>query len=97
MKSSFIGGNNPFTGESTIKVIPKPAVIPKTKGTTKYDDKFEQLIDGTQALSVESSEFSAVRKALWRFIEMRGLNMTVRQSRSKKAQTNILYLESKSE
>ena len=96
MRTSFVGGSNPFTGKSTIKVVPKPEVTPKVKGTTKYDDKFEQLIDGTQAILVESSEFQAVRKALQRFIEMRGLNMTVRQSRSKKTQINHLYLESKS-
>lgn len=95
MRSAFVGGSNPFTGDSTIKVVPKPKITPKVKGTTKYDDKFEQLIDGTQALQVESSEFQAVRKALQRFIEMRGLNMTVRQSRSKKTQINHLYLESK--
>ena len=92
--SKFASKTNPFTGEDLVKIVPIPAVHSKAKGTTKYDDKFEHLLDFKQAMQMPEGEFSGARKALQRFMYNRDLRATVsiRQFKDYKTKTYTMWL-----
>ena len=92
--TKFASKANPFTGEELVKIVPIPKVHIKAKGTTKYDDKFEQLLDFQQAMQMPEYEFPSVRKALQRFMDNRNLRTTVsiRQFKDYKTKTYTVWL-----
>lgn len=92
--TTFASKVNIFTGEDLVKIVPIPEVHSKTKGTTKYDKKFEQLLDFKQAIQMPELEFSGVRKALQRFMDNRGLRATasIRQFKDYKTKTYTMWL-----
>lgn len=95
--TTFASKVNIFTGEDLVKIVPIPNVHSKSKGTTKYDDKFEQLLDFKQAMQMPEIEFAGVRKALQRFMDNRGLRTTasIRQFKDYKTKTYTLWLVNK--
>lgn len=92
--TKFASKINPFTGEQLVKVVPIPKVHSKAKGTTKYDDKFEQLLDFQQAIQMPEDEFGGLRKALQRFMDNRGIRATVsiRQFKDYRTKTYTVWL-----
>jgi hypothetical protein len=92
--STFAGRVNPFTGQDLIKFVPVPNVPSKRKGMTAHDEKFEKLLDFEQALSMPETEFQAVRKALQRFMDNRGIRqqVTIRQHKDYRTKTYTIWL-----
>lgn len=92
--STFASKTNPFTGQDLMKFVPIPNVHSKRKGMTAHDDKFQKLLDFEQALSMPEAEFQAVRKALQRFMDNRGLRqqVTIRQHKDYKTKTYMIWL-----
>lgn len=92
--TKFIGKTNPFTGESTIKIVPVPDRRTKIKGTTGYDEHFVKLLDFKQAMRVPEEEFTAVRVAIRRFMSNHNISDTcaVRQMKEHATKTYTIWL-----
>ena len=93
--TKFVGRVNPFTGEDVVKLVPIPVVCGRSiKGKTAHDEKFEKLLEFKQALQIPDDEFQAVRKALHRFMENKGLTKVhaVRQYKDHRTKSYSLWL-----
>jgi len=92
--TKFATNYNPFTGESSIKIVPIPNIGFKTKGKTIYDEHFEKLLDFKQAMEIPEDQFQAVRKALGRFLVYRGIKdkCSIRQMKHARTKTYALWM-----
>jgi hypothetical protein len=91
----FAAATNIFTGHEIIDLVPIPELPGRgAKGTTFHDAKFNKLMEFKQAVRVPENEFSAVRKALQRYIKNKGLQGTVsaRQRKDVKTKSYTVWL-----
>lgn len=70
-----------YAGGVPVKEVPIPIRAPHGKGQTKYDDQFDRMIDKKVAIEVHEDHFQAMRRAIMRYREFRGLKgrLVVRQ------------------
>ena len=82
-------------GKVNVRMIPIPDdAHTKRKGTTKYDEHFEKLMDFKEAMQVPENDFSLIRKAITRFLTFRGLtdSVSVRQMKDHRTKTYLIWL-----
>ena len=83
-------------GQSNIRFVLIPELESRArKGSTKYDGWFENCIENAEAIQIPFDEFDAVRKAAFRFISFRKLNLSIRQKKDSRTKTYILWFQEK--
>ena len=92
--TKFATRHNPFTGEPNIKIVPVPDARERIKGTTAYDEYFNQLLDFKQAMQIPEDEFQAILKAMGRFLVNNKLGNTcaIRQKKDPRTRTYFMWI-----
>lgn len=95
--TKFASANSPFTGAVPLKHVPIPQVVRTAKGTTKYDAEFERLLEMRSAIETTEAGFTAINRALARFMENKKLRgkLTVRRTTNTHTHTVTVWLEKK--
>lgn len=88
---------NPYNGKVPVREVPIPKRSTMRKGHTKYDEEFEKLLTFKTAIEMHEDNFSAMQRALKRFIKFRDLvgKVTVRQQLNPMTRHITLWLEKK--
>ena len=96
MKTSFAKHTNPWTGERDGGFTDIPTRPSKGKGTTKYDDIFNELLKMKRAYEVHIDEFEQHRRAAKRFVEFNNLSsVCIRQQKDSRTNTYKIWFEKK--
>ena len=96
-RTTWADRTNPYTGKIPVKEVPIPKRPLQRKGKTKYDEEFEKLLTFKTALETHEDNFSAMQRALKRFVKFRELTgaVTVRQQLNPLTRHVTLWLEKK--
>lgn len=85
-------------GEHNLRLVSIPKVVSRAgKGQTKYDSWFNSMLLDKRALQFPEDEFSAMKKAAFRFMEYNGLigKMSFRQRKEARSKTYVVWFEEK--